>query len=533
MAFKTIACNNLDSMHYAIIAAGDGSRLVSEGVKTPKPLIPVSGVPMIGRLMEIFAQNNAESISVIVNSGMTEVQDYLREWSSAENLLRLGVGKFTLVVESTPSSMHSFYRLSETLESGYVCLTTVDTIFKSADFSRFINSIDFNKDGLFAVTPFVDDEKPLYVNTENSRIVGFFDQGSYEYVSGGIYCLKTEKALPILKNCIEQGISRMRNYQRALVEAGLDIEAYVFPKIMDIDHKEDIAKAEAYLSDSEILCVARGEEFSPNNIEKDRKILSLVAQRLNAQIISESDFLAKRDFSTVKAVVGMERRLKSLIKLQTLPVKSYNSARGIINTATSRELTFTLLNNVGVPVPRFWAFDPEEDEMFMCEDYLQNMLPAWVKAMRHDGCRENDVVYVETPIQADSEIIRLSAEQAQDIIVMSHVEGDLVKVYAIVSRDGKVEFLRWFYPQLRGYSKFGETSKDPIRYHHFEEAHLQDLVAQIAKTLDIQFFGIDVVVEASGEIKVIDVNDWPSYSICQNEAAEAIASTILVDIETC
>ncbi len=520
-------------MHYAIIAAGDGSRLVSEGVKTPKPLIPVNGVPMIGRLMEIFAQNNAESISVIVNSEMTEVQDYLREWSSAENLTRLGVGEFKLVVESTPSSMHSFYRLSETLKSGYVCLTTVDTIFKSSEFSRFINSIDCTTDGLFAVTPFVDDEKPLYVDTENTRIVGFYDQGSYEYVSGGIYCLKTEKALPILKNCIERGISRMRNYQRALIEAGLDIEAYVFPKIMDIDHKEDIAKAEAFLNTAEILCVSRGEEFSPNNVEKDRRILELVAQRLDAQIISENDFLAKRDFRTVKAVVGMERRLKSLIKLQTLPVKSYNSARGIINTATSRELTFTLLNNAGVPVPRFWAFDPEEDEMFMCEDYLQDMLPAWVKAMRHDGCRADDVVYVDTPLQADSEIIRLSAEQVQDIIVMSHVEGDLIKAYAVIGCDGKVELLRWFYPQQSDYSKFGTAFKDPLRFHHFDESHLQDLVVQIAKTLEIQFFGIDAIVEATGEIKVIDVNDWPSYSICQNEAAEAIARTILVDIETC
>ena len=36
----------------------------------------------------------------------------------------------------------------------------------------------------------------------------------------------------------------MRNYQRALVEAGLRLYAYPFGKVIDIDHKSDIEKAE-------------------------------------------------------------------------------------------------------------------------------------------------------------------------------------------------------------------------------------------------------------------------------------------------
>ena len=34
-------------MHYAIIAAGEGSRLVQEGVALPKPLVDLDGRPMI------------------------------------------------------------------------------------------------------------------------------------------------------------------------------------------------------------------------------------------------------------------------------------------------------------------------------------------------------------------------------------------------------------------------------------------------------------------------------------------------------
>ena len=65
-------------MDYAIIAAGEGSRLAQEGVKWPKPLVRLNGVALIDRLIDVFLKNNATSISIIVNEEMTEVQDYLK-----------------------------------------------------------------------------------------------------------------------------------------------------------------------------------------------------------------------------------------------------------------------------------------------------------------------------------------------------------------------------------------------------------------------------------------------------------------------
>ena len=52
-------------MNYAIIAAGEGSRLQQEGVRLPKPLVRLNGEPMIKRLIDIFLRCNAESLSVI------------------------------------------------------------------------------------------------------------------------------------------------------------------------------------------------------------------------------------------------------------------------------------------------------------------------------------------------------------------------------------------------------------------------------------------------------------------------------------
>ncbi len=44
-----------------------------------------------------------------------------------------------------------------------------------------------------------------------------------------------------------RGVARMRNYQRALVEAGLRLRAYPIEKIVDVDHASDIPGAEAFI----------------------------------------------------------------------------------------------------------------------------------------------------------------------------------------------------------------------------------------------------------------------------------------------
>ena len=231
-------------MDYAIIAAGEGSRLAREGVELPKPLVRLQGVPLIDRLIDIFSRNEAESISIIVNKEMTAVREHLEK--------KVFSVPFNLIVQSTPSSMHSFSELSKFLKNGKFCLTTVDTIFREDEFSRFIRSFeqDGESDGMMAVTGFIDDEKPLYiaVDQETMRIKDFYDskQDGISYISGGIYGL-TPKAIPVLDKCMQEGISRMRNYQRRLIQEGLQLKAYPFSKIIDVDHAGDIPKAEDFI----------------------------------------------------------------------------------------------------------------------------------------------------------------------------------------------------------------------------------------------------------------------------------------------
>jgi NDP-sugar pyrophosphorylase family protein len=230
-------------MNFAIIAAGEGSRLVQEGITTPKPLIRLHGIPLVDRLISVFLKNNASSVSIIVNEEMKEVQAHLKA-------LQLPV-PFHLHIRSTPSSMHSFHELSRYIDDDAVCLTTVDTIFREDEFGSYIAAFRENTqlDGMMAVTDFIDDEKPLYVTTgDDGMIRGFTDEPTEgcRYVSGGIYCLR-RIGISVLERAVAGGMSRMRNYQRRLVDEGLRMKAYPFSKIIDVDHADDIRKAERFI----------------------------------------------------------------------------------------------------------------------------------------------------------------------------------------------------------------------------------------------------------------------------------------------
>lgn len=236
-------------MRYAIIAAGEGSRLTEEGIAAPKPLVELHGEKLIDRLLRIFIDNGATEVCVIINQLHPQTEAWIKQRVSEGIPLKY-------VVKTTPSSMHSMYELSAMLDGDEpFILTTVDTVFRETEFGDYVKAwerlaTDGHVDGLMGVTDYIDDEKPLYVTVDDDRhIQAFLDRDEHpRYISGGIYGLKPI-ALRTLRACIEKGESRMRNFQRALIADGLRLQAWPFTKVLDVDHASDIVKAETFLKE--------------------------------------------------------------------------------------------------------------------------------------------------------------------------------------------------------------------------------------------------------------------------------------------
>ena len=524
-------------MKFAIIAAGDGSRLAHEGVTEPKPLVKVRGERLIDRLIRIFMGNNATEIVVICNEQMSDVASHLK-MIQAKGLNGLPV-PLRFVVKSTPSSMHSFYELRNFLRDEPFILTTVDTIFDESEFHDYVLSfqdkIAQGTDALMGVTDYIDDEKPLYVGVDNvMRINGYYDtpQADSHFISAGIYGL-TAPSLNILEACIEKGESRMRNFQRALVAAGLQIEAYPLTKVFDIDHIDDIRKADEGVNNLSSCCkgktllIQRAACYSPNSEEKDLAILQEVGSLLeDATIISEDDFVNR--FSTYNQSVSSES------------VESVNAYCQIISMARSTKALECLeqLEQSGIrvlnPSVGVRACQRSNVDKVMRENYLP--LPPdkgddgyWVKRADTTAQSKEDVCFCHDWSEVEKIKSTFMQRGITDVVTQAHVKGDVVKFYGVEGTG----FFRYYYSGDDTETKFGDEERNgKPQYYSFSSSNLQADAEKLACLLQTPIYGGDAIVREDGSYVIIDFNDFPSFSRCRKDAAKAIFERMKSAVES-
>ena len=224
-------------MQGLILAGGRGSRLAADGVEAPKPLVEVGGRPQIVNLIETFAELGCESITCMVRDGIT-----------------LDVPAPTIVRSCrTPSSLHTLVAGLALVPSGPVFCAMVDTVMPQADWRRLYRGVTERLTAgslaVLAVTPFVDDELPLYV-TRNAEglATGIFDTPPPGplLVTGGVYGGVGISQVPVADG--RDWLHRMRAFLRLLVELRVPVSTVEVPRIIDLDHKRDLEAAERWLT---------------------------------------------------------------------------------------------------------------------------------------------------------------------------------------------------------------------------------------------------------------------------------------------
>lgn len=523
-------------MKFAIIAAGDGSRLAQEGVTEPKPLVKVRGERLIDRLIRIFMGNNATEIVVICNEQMSDVASHLKMIQD-EGLNGLHV-PLRFVIKSTPSSMHSFYELRHFLCDEPFILTTVDTIFDESEFHDYVLSFQDKTaqgtDALMGVTDYIDDEKPLYVSVDNVMCInGYYDtpQADSRFISAGIYGL-TASSLDILEACIEKGESRMRNFQRALVAANLRIEAYPLTKVFDIDHIEDIRKADEGVKNLSSCCkgktllIQRAACYSPNSEEKDLAILQEVGCLFDdVNIVGEDELV--ESFSTYNQLISAES------------VGAVNVYYHIISMARSPKVLDCLeqLEQRGIrvlnPSVGIRACQRSNVEKVMRENHLP--LPPdkgddgyWVKRADAAAQSKEDVCFCHDWAEVEKIKSTFMQRGITDVVTQAHVKGDVVKFYGVEGTN----FFRYYYLGDDTETKFGDEERNgKPQYYPFSSSDLQTDAEKLACLLQTPIYGGDAIIQEDGSYVIIDFNDFPSFSKCRKEAAKAIFERVKLAVE--
>ncbi len=232
-------------MKAAIIAAGEGRRLREGGVTVPKPLVKVAGKPLIARVIDAAVQAGASSIACIVNDIHPQVRRFLDATRWPVPLER--------VVKTTPSSMESLFQLASLLQAEPFLLFTVDAVFRQPVLDAFVNEIQAfpDADGVLALTDHVDDEKPLWTRIDSSRRIVALgeDAPPTPYITAGFYHF-SPRIFELMAEARRRRFTALRQFLGLLVASGFRLYGAAMAKTVDVDHPDDIEKAEMYLTEA-------------------------------------------------------------------------------------------------------------------------------------------------------------------------------------------------------------------------------------------------------------------------------------------
>src|SRR5205085_9339342 len=146
---------------------------------------------------------------------------------------------------------------------------------------------------------------------------------------------------------------------------------------------------------------------------------------------------------------------------------------------------------------------------FQAEDGIRDLTVTGVQTCALPISVTADVQWIDSHERLEAGLADFSRRGIDLAALQAHRAGDEIKFYGLAGG----AFFHWFYS--------GETRKYP-----FDFSQLHSVADQAAAAAGLDIFGGDVIVSASGDLTLIDLNDWPSFAPCRERAAYAIAQFI-------
>jgi NDP-sugar pyrophosphorylase family protein len=220
-------------------------------VWVPKPLVRLAGEPLIVRLLAQLANLGCETLTCMVRQEFAQVFPLLQGQQFGPPL--------AVRPCHTPSSMHTLAEGLRAVPPGLVFCSMVDTVMPKADWRRVYAGtaagLAAGADAVLAVTPFVDDESPVYVSVDGAGLVQAVSDEMVgpppPLITGGVYGFGPA-ARQAAEDAMGQGVQRMRGFLKWLVARGNHVATVAVPRIIDIDHRSDLHLANAWLDSAEM-----------------------------------------------------------------------------------------------------------------------------------------------------------------------------------------------------------------------------------------------------------------------------------------
>lgn len=282
------------------------------------------------------------------------------------------------------------------------------------------------------------------------------------------------------------------------------------------------------LLQKKIVAVYRSADYSPNLSGADAMILQSVANKLRSEgaivtLMAEDEFLSSS--INCSMLLSMSRSEAALEKMQMLSdngILVINSAKSIRNC--TRLNIHKISEGKGISLPKYTLLNTSATENIKQKNLTY---PLWLKLQDTPAVSRDDICFVTTEQKLIGALNNFANRGIKSILAEEHLQGDLIKFYSVAG----TKFIHTSYPTLSGYSKFGcEEHNDPIKKIPFSIELLYEMSQKLALMTGLRIFGGDCIISPQGEHFLIDFNDWPSFSICREEASFAMVEMIKNDL---
>jgi len=256
-----------------------------------------------------------------------------------------------------------------------------------------------------------------------------------------------------------------------------------------------------------IYGIYREKALSPGKVAEDAAILEAALGCLTARG-QEVRFLAVEDLTPepprAAGVLHMAQGPQALSLLSQWQEKGLiliNSPEAV--RRCYRRYLFPLLARGGFPCPHTRFFHLYEAVERWGAEFPG---PGWLKRAEVHAEAPGDVVQVADLKAALQVVADFARRHLPGLVWQEHVPGEEIKFYAV----GPGLFFKAYW------SASGAPVIDPIM------GQMAELADGLARLTGLEVFGGDVIWTPAGEAVLIDLNDWPSFSRCQEAAAQEI-----------
>lgn len=280
----------------------------------------------------------------------------------------------------------------------------------------------------------------------------------------------------------------------------------------------------------QVLGIERATKYSPNHIGNDRRILQRTAEALQqlgyeVETCTEDEFLQQQKRADyIFSMARSEQVIQRLKQLESEGAMVINSTYGVDN-CIRKQMTELLIAN-DIPHPKSLVADLSEVSAEAIEQL--GATTFWLKRGDSHAIHREDVSYARSVDEAMSIVEEFGYRGIPNVVINEHLQGDLVKFYGVADTD----FFYWFYPYDAEHSKFGhEAINGRAKEFRFSPEDLKAACDRAGEILKVKVYGGDCIVDAQGNFRIIDFNDWPSFAPCRDEAGVKIAECIGKQIE--